>query len=134
MTTPFFVRSTAPRAADRTKNGGEPAPPWPGQVPAPAPAAVVAEPQVVEVVDAGGAPVRVNGRGVATGDPARIRLGGQQGWLDVVGWAGPWPVEERWWDPVRARRRARLQVVDAQGVARLLALEDGRWWVLAVYD
>ena len=30
-------------------------------------------------------------------------------WQPVLGWAGPWPVTERWWS-VR-RRRARLQVV-----------------------
>jgi protein ImuB len=43
-------------------------------------------------------------------------------------------VEERWWDPERQRRRARLQVLDATGVARLLSIEGGRWSVEAVYD
>jgi hypothetical protein len=46
-------------------------------------------------------------------------------------------VEERWWDPVRRRRRARMQVVvrgdgDAH-VAMLVALEDGAWRVAALY-
>jgi protein ImuB len=56
------------------------------------------------------------------------------GWVDVVAWAGPWPVEERWWDAGRARRQARLQILDGTGVARLLAQEGGRWWIEAVYD
>ena len=49
-------------------------------------------------------------------------------------WAGPVPGRstERWWS-VR-RRRARLQVVTADGVARLLCTERGQWWVEALYD
>jgi protein ImuB len=53
-------------------------------------------------------------------------------WEKVAAWAGPWPVTERWWS-VR-RRRARLQVVTEEGVARLLCSERGRWWVEALYD
>lgn len=108
-------------------------PPWPGRLPPPAPADVAAAPVAVEVVDGAGEPVAVDGRGLATAEPARIRVTGGR-WVDVEAWAGPWPVEERWWDPAHARRRARLQVVDADGVARLLALEAGQWWLLAVYD
>jgi protein ImuB len=111
---------------------GDRPPPWPGRLPDPAPAAVAGpadDRAVVEVLDAAGVPVRVTGRGLATGDPARLDPGGR-----VVAWAGPWPLEERWWDPVRSRRRARLQVLGADGVARLLSLEDGRWFVDAVYD
>jgi protein ImuB len=55
-------------------------------------------------------------------------------WSDVVAWAGPWPIEERWWDAARHRRRARFQVVTADGQARLVALEGGTWQVDAVYD
>jgi protein ImuB len=101
-------------------------------VPDPAPAAVAPAPVVVEVVDVDGEPVGVDGRGLATGEPSRLGFGGR--WVDVDAWAGPWPVEERWWDEAGARRLARLQVVDADGIARLLALEDGRWWQLAIYD
>jgi len=50
----------------------------------------------------------------------------------VLAWGGPWPVTERWWS-VR-RRRARLQLVTADGVARLLCTERGQWWVEALYD
>jgi protein ImuB len=79
-------------------------------------------------------PVGVTGRGLATGEPARIRAAGAGRWIDVDAWAGPWPVEERWWDADGGERRARLQVVDADGVARLLALTGGSWHQLAVYD
>lgn len=52
----------------------------------------------------------------------------------VRAWAGPWPCDERWWDPASARRRARAQVVLADGTAHLLTLESGRWSVEATYD
>jgi protein ImuB len=43
-------------------------------------------------------------------------------------------VEERWWDDAGHRRRARFQLLTADGVARLLTVEGGRWWLTAVYD
>lgn len=111
--------------------------PWPGRLPVPLPAAIAAVPVPAEVVDATGAPVGVTARGLITAAPAAVRAGstaGGGGWSDVRAWAGPWPAEERWWDPARHRRRARLQVLDAAGVARLLTLEAGHWWVEATYD
>lgn len=107
--------------------------PWPGRLPTPAPARVHAEPVPAEVVDADGQPVGVSGRGELSAPPARLSVAGGP-WQEVVAWAGPWPVEERWWDPARARRQARLQVVPADGPARLVVLEQGRWQVTATYD
>ena len=86
----------------------------------------------VEVLDADGAAVGVTGRGASP--PRRSGSSSPAGRVPIAAWAGPWPAEERWWDPARARRRARLQVVDAAGTARLLCREDGRWWLEAVYD
>jgi protein ImuB len=85
------------------------------------------------VLDRHGRPVGVSGRGLATAAPARVALGGGPG-QEVVGWAGPWPVDERWWDRAGHRRRARFQVLTALGTAHLLSLEDGQWWLEATYD
>jgi protein ImuB len=58
----------------------------------------------------------------------------------VLSWAGPWPVEERWWEPGGGRRCARLQaVLDAvrpaeEPVAVLLACQTGRWRVEGIYE
>jgi protein ImuB len=52
----------------------------------------------------------------------------------IASWTGPWPATERWWDPQRARRRARFQVVTDDGRAFLLAVEGGQWHVEASYD
>jgi len=107
-------------------------PPWPGRVPAPAPAIVHPEPLAAEVVDGAGAPVLVGGRGLPSAAPSNLRVGGGP-WQAVAAWAGPWPVDERWWDPDAARRLVRLQVTTDEA-ARLLRLVDGRWWVEATYD
>jgi protein ImuB len=108
-------------------------PPWPGRLPSPAPATVLASPLRAVVVDAAGEPVEVNGRGLASAAPAWVTVGGAPPVL-VVAWAGPWPVDERWWDPPAHRRRARWQVVTADGAAHLHVLESGRWLVEATYD
>jgi protein ImuB len=52
----------------------------------------------------------------------------------LVAWAGPWPVEQRWWAPDRARRVARFQVVTEHGVAHLIGVEQQRWSILATYS
>jgi protein ImuB len=52
----------------------------------------------------------------------------------VVAWAGPWPADERWWDPATHRRRARFQLLTDDGAAHLAVVEAGRWWLEAVYD
>jgi nucleotidyltransferase/DNA polymerase involved in DNA repair len=105
--------------------------PWPGRLPPPAPTDVLRVPRRAEVVDGAGRAVEVSGRGLLTAGIERLSIEGGP-WQPVLGWAGPWPVTERWWS-VR-RRRARLQVVTADGVARLLCTERGQWWVEALYD
>jgi protein ImuB len=110
--------------------GAGPAP-WPGRVPPPAPSDVLQVPPRAELVDAEGNAMVVSGRGLLTEPIDRLSIGGGP-WEEVVAWAGPWPVTERWW-AVR-RRTARLQVVTADGVARLLRTERGQWWVEALYD
>ncbi len=155
--------------------------PWPGSLPAPAPATVYPEPRPALVLAADGRPVGVTARGVLTADPAIFApapdptndpaddpdapevadgTGGPGGTSSPVGhnalaspsgpvshtgsvaaglqpvvaWAGPWPVEERWWNPESTRRLARFQLVGADGNAWLLLVEDGRWWTEARYD
>ena len=122
-------QSGAPRARAAPQSGA----PWPGAVPPPAPATIHFPPVEAEVVDASGRQVMVTGRGQPTAEPSRLRVGGGS-WVGIDGWAGPWPVDERWWDRASHRRRARWQVATASGAAHLLTVEGGRWWVDATYD
>ncbi len=126
---------TGPERSDRagiTGAAADEVPPWPGCIPGPPPAVVPPEREPVEVVDAAGAPVLVSGRGLASAAPSRVTWSARA--LEVSGWAGPWPVEERWWDPAAASRLARIQVIASDGTALLLACDQGRWWLEATYD
>jgi protein ImuB len=107
--------------------------PWPGRLPPPAPALVFGEPLPARVYGPGADAVSVTGRHIVTAPLCRVAIGGDAA-VEVTSWAGPWPVEERWWAPGESRRRARFQVCLADGRALLLALAGGRWWVEAVYD
>lgn len=108
-------------------------PPWPGALPAPAPAVVHPDARPATVTDACGQPVSVTGRGLVSAAPAVLTVGRAPP-VTIDAWAGPWLVEERWWDADAERRLARFQVCTAAGTAHLLALEGGRWWVEATYD
>ncbi|OZV84674.1 hypothetical protein CA850_02220 [Micromonospora echinospora] len=108
-------------------------PPWPGRLPPPAPAVVLPAPLAATVHGATGEPVGVSARLQLTAAPARVAVGSAPP-VEVVGWAGPWPVDERWWAPTEARRAARFQVLLADGGALLLAVEAGQWLVEAIYD
>jgi protein ImuB len=94
---------------------------------------VPVEPLPAVVLDADGTPVGVSARLELTGDPAALVVERAQP-IEIRGWAGPWPVDERWWAPGEARRRARFQVVLVDGRALLLALAGGHWVVEAIYD
>ncbi len=122
--TPFGDITGPARPADQ---------PWPGRIPAPSPATVFPEPLPARVTDHAGAAVTVTGRALVSAPPARLSAGGSP-WLDVTAWAGPWPVSERWWDPAAASRRARFQLLTADGTGWLAAVADGRWQLEARYD
>ena len=138
---PLLVGGRGPAERVRLFPFGDPLPagpadaaqPWPGQLPCPNPTVVPQEPYPAEVLDGDGRHVGVDGRGTPSGAPARVAVGGQPA-SDVAAWAGPWPVDEQWWDTAVRRRRARLQVVTVGGEAYLLALDRGRWVVEGSYD
>ncbi|MBM7504778.1 DNA polymerase Y family protein [Agromyces aurantiacus] len=107
--------------------------PWPGSLPALAPASVFRERLPVALVDAGDAAVSVDARGAISAAPASFAIGSGRP-APVRAWAGPWPVVERWWDAERARRVHRFQVVDHDGCAWLLVRDVEGWWAEARYD
>jgi protein ImuB len=106
--------------------------PWPGGLPTPSPAMLHDPPVPTEVRDAGGVVVRVSGRGALSGAPHELLV--RDRWMRVASWTGPWLLDERWWDAPRHRRQARFQIVVEPGVAHLVLLEQGRWWLTATYD
>ncbi|MET0898784.1 MAG: DNA polymerase Y family protein [Mycobacterium sp.] len=140
-------RITLTPLGDELVPRADPTQPWPGKLPEPSPTVVLDEP--VELLDVQGNPVRVTGRGLFSADPVRldspaiagVRAKAFRG--DLQWWAGPWPVDERWWDPQAesAGGTARVQVLlesDARAVesarALLLCYRRKRWYVEGVYE
>jgi protein ImuB len=123
-------KSEATSRADRRRTKEAP---WPGRLPKPSPALVLPEPIDAVVLDRAGAVVGVSARLELTGSPALVVVGNGPA-AEITGWAGPWPVDERWWDPAGARRRARFQIGLADGRALLMFLAAGRWTLEAIYD
>jgi protein ImuB len=121
-----------PWGDERDAGAGAASPPWPGRLANPSPAAVHSPALPAEVLDAGGEPVEVSSRGTISAAPAAVSIEGGP-WNAVAAWAGPWPLEERWWEN-KGRRRARLQVGLEAGEAHMLTRESGRWWVEATYE
>ena len=84
------------------------------------------------MTDDAGEIVTVSGRCVLSAAPARLVVPGEPP-RRVTGWAGPWPLSERWWDPAAARRRARFQLATYDGRAWLAVVQDGQWLIEAAY-
>ncbi len=120
--------------------------PWPGRLPAPAPSIIVNPPRPVQLLDHLDRPVVVTERGAVPAAPVRFctELLGTEFPGDSAGdqltgitaWAGPWPVDERWWDPESAQQLARMQLVDTAGRAYLVCFDVAaqRWLLEGVYD
>ena len=106
--------------------------PWPGRIMGAAPGLVYPAAREAEVTDDDGRLVTVTGRCVLSAPPARLAVEHEPP-RRVTAWAGPWPLSERWWDPVAARRRARFQLATDDGRAWLAVVQDGRWLIEAGY-
>lgn len=149
---PWGERPMPDRAADR---------PWPGRLPGFEPPRVFADRVPVALLDAAGAVLTVDDRDALSNPPRtfvgpgagpgaepraesgagpdaepRAWAGEGSGGTGVVvrAWAGPWPIEERWWDPAAGRSVHRLQIVTDDESAWLLLHEHGSWWAEARYD
>jgi protein ImuB len=126
-------RQTLVPWGDRPLVARDPRKPWPGSLPPPAPATVYELPRQIAVHDSRGRQVAVDGRGQLSAPPAAMvsQTGNRR---ELTAWAGPWPLDERWWDAQEARAASRFQVVDGEGIAWLLVLDGEGWWAEGRYD
>ncbi len=112
---------------------------WPGRLPSPSPATVLARPVPAQVFDDGGRAVGITARDQVTSPPRRLTIAGGAG-REVVGWAGPWILTGDRRRP--GPRRARLQLVLAgEGdeppeavLVHCAGTENPLWTVEGVYD
>jgi len=123
-------------AEQRVYSGSGVARDWSGALPRPSPPSVASQPPIAEVLNVDGRSVMVTGRHELDSVPVRLRVSGRS--YDIVRVAGPWPVEERWWDARRRRRHVRLQLLvqRSNGATSvfLVGLENRTWTLLAYYD
>ncbi|WP_029135671.1 DNA polymerase Y family protein [Nakamurella lactea] len=138
----------------------DPAAPWPGALPAPSPTRLadpsrpggqqagrerIGATRRVELLDDVGRPVLLTGRGLLSATP--VAVDGRQ----IAGWAGPWLVDERWWEPNQPpaslvaappQVAARMQVLCRDGPVLLLRYLTAAsvqspaqpWQIEGVYD
>ncbi len=132
-------RITMVALGDEPIPAADPALPWPGRLPRPAPAVILVNRPVVRLEAADGTPVQVTDRGLFTADPALLRWGSKQ-W-PLAGWAGPWPVDEHWWTPesatlcagIAARIQVQLAGEPADVRVLLLIYNDQTWRAEGLY-
>lgn len=105
--------------------------PWPGRLAAPSPATTLSHPVPLQLRDEANRPVVLSARGVLSAAPAAVIFSSPLR-REIVWFAGPWPLVERWW--ARHRRRAHVQMVLATGEALLVVAESSRWWLVGIYD
>jgi protein ImuB len=124
-------RITLTPLGDELVPRADPGLPWPGQLPEPSPTVLLDDP--VDLLDAQGNSIRVTSRGLFSADPARLSVRDRDNQLRW--WAGPWPVDERWWDPDLAKgRTARAQVLLQDERAFLLCYRQRRWYLEGSYE
>jgi protein ImuB len=90
------------------------------------------DPLPADLRDATGCPVVLTAPDLLATPPLTLAVDGDPS-DEVRGWAGPWPVVQRWWAP-GSGTASRLQVVRADGTAFLLISRAGRWEVAGIYD
>ncbi|WP_373281852.1 DNA polymerase Y family protein [Nocardia jiangxiensis] len=125
-------RITLIALGDELSPAADPALPWPGRLPIPAPAVVLVDRPEVILESAAGAPVWITDRGLFTADPAHLRWGTKD-W-QVAAWSGPWPLDERWWSDGHADA-VRAQILLRDDVMVLLLFgRDHIWHAEGLYD
>lgn len=114
---------------EATAEGGQAELPWPGSIPEPSPCILHADPPSVGLEGSCGHDLYVNGEGELAcskgcADPAPAVLRADAENMEIGEFAGPWIIEQRWWD--QPTRRAYLQIV-GRNAGALIYRETGEW-------
>ncbi|WP_246002838.1 DNA polymerase Y family protein [Nocardia tenerifensis] len=135
-------RITLVALGDEPVPAADPTLPWPGRLPEPAPALLLFHRPVVRLEGEDGAPILVTERALFSAEPFRLHWGSRQ-WR-LTGWAGPWPVDERWWasstenddgsTTFTARAQVQLDGEPADVRVLLLVYHDETWHAEGLYD
>lgn len=106
---------------------------WPGAVIGKAPMCEYSPPVSARLLDSQNYPIRIHATGLANADPAFIECGAlTPGRQEITNFAGPWPLEDRWWDSDKRRRVCRFQITCESG-AYLIVTSGERASLVAAY-
>lgn len=102
--------------------------PWNGKILAPLPAHH--HHQKIELYDAHHEHITVSGRGTLSAPPHHMSI--DKNMHQIVNWAGPWAINDMWWDK-NPERYALLQVAVQGKKLFLLNCQNGTWYLEGEY-
>lgn len=116
---PFSKRSLADKLANKKDLERNPSPGHP--------AAAIA------LCDKDGNLIHVTGRGMLSATPHYLRWG--RTLHRITGWAGPWPVDEQWWQEGKRYARVQISAENPNGTQSgyLLVTQGTQWRIEATY-
>lgn len=114
----------------------DPQQPWPGKIPAPEPTLVFSPPQEIIVTDNARGEISLSPRGELPREPhwltPKTAGGVKRQFRKIVGWTGPWHVDERWWEGEAPRSHFQFVLEDQRAV--LAVFSQNTWMIEACYD
>ena len=84
---------------------------WPGAIIGRTPMIQYDKPVAARLLDGNNLPIRIHATGLANADPKFLESSLLHGRAEISNFAGPWPLEDRWWDEEKHRRICRYQIV-----------------------
>lgn len=106
---------------------------WPGAIVGRSPMVDVNPPVSARLLDANNDPVCVHATGLLKSEPKFFECSAvKPSRQDVKDFAGPWPLEDAWWDEKKKRRLVRFQIVCESG-AYLVTTNSKNASLIAIY-
>ncbi|EOM75531.1 DNA polymerase Y family protein [Rhodococcus rhodnii] len=110
----------------------DPDQPWPGRLPEPSPTTLFPARPRIRVTGTGGGDVVVTDRGMFSDVPVHVAWGSRSWRVEAC--AGPWPVDEWWWDPRHVTTISRAQILLEDSRALLVVCDAEGWAVEGIYE
>jgi|GEM_PF-4859752 len=89
---------------------------WPGAIVGKTPMCEFNPPERARLLDSSNNPVKVHATGLASASPKYVESNAlRPSRQEIKDFAGPWPLEDRWWDEKNRRRVCRFQIVCESG-------------------
>ena len=106
---------------------------WPGAILGKTPMCEFDPPEKARLLDSSNNPIKVHATGLASAQPKYIESPALKPFRqEIKDFAGPWPLEDKWWDEKKRRRLCRFQIACESG-AYLVVTSGVNAGVVAIY-